>query len=209
MGNGLRERKKAETRAALQDAALRLAARDGVDKVSIEAIAEAAGVSPRTFFNYFSSKEDAILGGAPSDPSLLADLLRDRPADEAPLDALRVALKGSVERLEEDPDRWVLRRQLAQRHPELAGRYAARLAQVEQDLVVEIARRLDLDPDHDLYPGTLVGAAMAAVRVAMTVWQNQDHPPDLAGLIDRAVDQLEGGLVRPARTARTSRPGGR
>jgi len=205
MGSGLRERKKAETRAALQDAALRLAARDGVDKVSIEAIADAADVSPRTFFNYFSSKEDAILGGAPSDPSPLADYLRARPESEAPLEALRAALRDSVERLEDDPDRWVLRRQLAQRHPELASRYAARLAQVEQDLVIEIARRLDLDPDLDLYPGTVVGAAMAAVRVAMTVWQNQDHPPDLAGLLDRAIDQLAGGLVRPGRPARPTR----
>jgi AcrR family transcriptional regulator len=202
MGNGLRERKKAETRAALQDAALELAARHGVDKVSIEAIAEAVGVSPRTFFNYFSSKEDAILGGAPSDPSPLADYLRARPDGEAPLDALRAALRDSVERLEDDPDRWVLRRQLVQRHPELAGRYAARLAQVEQDLVIEIARRLDLDPDRDLYPGTVVGAAMAAVRVAMTVWQNQEHRRDLAGLLDRALDQLEGGLVRPPRSGR-------
>lgn len=197
MSSGLRERKKAETRAALQDAALQLAAVHGVDKVSIEAIADAAGVSPRTFFNYFSSKEDAILGGAPSDPSPLADYLRARPDGEAPLDALRSALKGSVEHLQDDPDRWVLRRQLVQRHPELAVRYAARLARVEQDLVVEIARRVDLDPDRDLYPGTVVGAAMAAVRVAMTVWQDHDHPEDLAGLIDLAFDQLGSGLARP------------
>ena len=91
MGEGLRERKKAETRAALKYAALELADRLGPDKVSIEAIALAAGVSPRTFFNYFASKEDAILGGAPSDPSPLADYLRARPDGEAPLDALRAA----------------------------------------------------------------------------------------------------------------------
>jgi AcrR family transcriptional regulator len=197
MSSGLRERKKAETRAALQDAALRLAAQHGVDKVSIEAIADAVGVSPRTFFNYFPSKEDAIVGMSPAVPSPVAGLLRGRPADEAPLDALRVAIKGSVERLQEDPDRWEMRRQLVLRHPELAARYAARLAQVEQDLVIEIAGRLGLDPDHDLNPGTVVGAAMSAARVAMTVWQNFDHPPDLEGLIDRAFDQLESGLVRP------------
>jgi AcrR family transcriptional regulator len=198
MGTGLRERKKAETRAALQDATLRLAARHGIDKVSIEAIADAVGVSPRTFFNYFPSKEDAIVGMSPTVPSPVVDLLRERPADEAPLAALRSALKGSVERLQEDPERWMARRQLVQRHPELAARYAARLAQVEQDLVIEIARRLDLDPDHDLYPGTVVGAAMAAVRVAMTVWQNDDRPRSLAELIDQAFDRLDSGLVRPS-----------
>jgi hypothetical protein len=135
---------------------------------------------------------------SPTAPSLVTDLLRARSDDEAPLEALRAAIEDSVQSLEDDPDRWVLRHQLTLRHPELAARYAARLAQVEQDLVVEIARRLDLDPDHDLYPGVVVGAAMAAARMAMTVWQNQDHASELVALIDRAFDQLESGLVRPA-----------
>lgn len=197
MSNGLRERKKAETRAALQDAALRLADRYGMDKVSVEAIAEHAGVSPRTFFNYFPSKEDAIVGMSPSIPSPLADHLRARPADEPPLVALREAIKGSLERLREDPDRWVIRRRLVQRHPEIAARYAARLAEVEQDLVVEVALRLDVDPDRDVYPATLVGAAMAATRVAMAVWQEHDEPPELDRLLDTAFDHLAAGLRRP------------
>jgi AcrR family transcriptional regulator len=199
MSNGLRERKKAETRAALQDAALRLAARDGVDKVSVEAIAADVGVSPRTFFNYFPSKEDAILGMSPEVPSPMVDHLRDRPEDEPPLESLRSALQSIVGRLQEDPDRWVLRRQLTQGHPSLAARYAARLADVEQDLVEVIAERLGLDADRDSYPGVAVGAAMAAARVAMTVWQNQDQPPELAALIDAAFDHLAVGLARPPR----------
>jgi AcrR family transcriptional regulator len=197
MVDGLRERKKAETRAALQDAALRLADRLGPDKVSVEAVAEAAGVSPRTFFNYFPSKEDAIIGMSPSTPSPLIDHLRARPPAEAPLEAMRSALQASVERLEQDPDRWVIRRRLVQRHPELAARYAARLAEVEREVVVELARRLDLDPDHDTYPGTIVGASMAATRVAMTVWQNQDSPASLAKLIDQVFDQLASGFAEP------------
>jgi AcrR family transcriptional regulator len=204
MSNGLRERKKAETRAALQDAALRLAEQHGVDKVSVEAIAEAAGVSPRTFFNYFPSKDDAIIGLAPSEPSPLLGYLLERPLDEAPSQALRHAIHASIERLQEDPDRWALRRRLVQRHPDLAARYAARLAEVERDLVVEIARRLDVDPDLDIYPGTVVGASMAATRMALTIWQNHDDPPPLAQLIDQAFDLLASGLA-PPRPKSTSR----
>jgi len=64
---GLRERKRAQTRHRLEEAAVGLALRDGLDKVTIDAISERADVSPRTFFNYFDSKEDAILGVRPPD----------------------------------------------------------------------------------------------------------------------------------------------
>ena len=66
---GLRERKRAQTRHRLEEAAVGLALRDGLDKVTIDAISERADVSPRTFFNYFDSKEDAILGVRPPDVS--------------------------------------------------------------------------------------------------------------------------------------------
>ena len=197
MTSGLRERKKAETRAALQDAAIRLADRDGVDKVSVEAIADDVGVSARTFFNYFPSKEDAIIGMSPTVPSPITDNLRSRPDDEPPLEALRQAVQASVERLQEDPDRWTIRRRLVQNHPELAARYAARLAETEQGLVVEVARRLGLDPDRDTYPGTLVGASMAATRVAMAIWQGHDDPSGLVALLDHAFDHLAAGLPPP------------
>ena len=64
---GLRERKRAQTRRRLEEAAIDLALRDGLDQVTIEAITERADVSRRTFFNYFDSKDDAILGLRPPD----------------------------------------------------------------------------------------------------------------------------------------------
>src|SRR5262245_10871046 len=94
---GLRERKKVETRRALQSAAGRLAAELGPDGVTVEAIAAAAGVSARTFFNYFPSKDDAIAGVTPAHSSeLLADLV-DRPAGETPLEALRAASQSAAD----------------------------------------------------------------------------------------------------------------
>ena len=197
MSSGLRERKKAETLAALQDAALRLADRHGVDKVSVEAIAEAAGVSPRTFFNYFASKEDAMIGKSPTDPAPLLERLRGRPADEAPLEAMRQALLASLEGLMQDPDRWALRRRVVQRHPGLAARNAARLAEMEQDLVEEVARRIGVDPGRDPYPGTLVAAAMGGARVALSIWQDHDDAVELSTLIDRVFAALATGLLPP------------
>lgn len=196
-GQGLRERKKAETRAALADAALRLADENGPDKVTVEAIADAAGVSPRTFFNYFSTKDEAILGMARADQSPLRDELVSRPAGETPLEALRAAFMASVERLQDDPDRWVRRRRLVQQHPQLAVRWAAHTADLEHDMVVEIARRLGMDPDRETYPGVVVGASMAAVRVAMAVWQQQDDAAGLGPLFEQVFDQLAQGLTSP------------
>lgn len=197
MSSGLRERKKAETLAALQDAALRLADRHGVDKVSVEAIAEAAGVSPRTFFNYFASKEDAMIGKSPTDPSPLLERLRARPADEAPLEAMRQALLASLEGLMQDPDRWVLRRRVVQRHPGLAARNAARLAEMEHDLVEEVGRRIGADAGRHPYPGTLVAAAMGGTRVALSIWQDHDDAAELSTLIDQVFAALATGLLPP------------
>src|SRR5215470_9587187 len=111
----LRERKKAATRRLLRRAALDLVAERGLANVTVEDIAEAADVSPRTFFNYFPSKEAALFGG--SDPDR-ADRLRKRVASEAPgepaLSALRtvmaqaaVAIADELRLLGGDPADWL------------------------------------------------------------------------------------------------------
>lgn len=190
MSTGLRERKKAETRQALSRAALRLAERLGPDGVTVEAIAERAGVSPRTFFNYFSSKDDAIAGVSTDEPSELLEHLVARPDAEDPGEALREALRTTASSLEGQAADWASRNRLVQRFPQLAVRRAARLTEVERSVVVEVARRMDLDPDRDLAPGVLVAATLGAARVAMTVWEQRAHPGDLADLFDEAFDRL-------------------
>jgi AcrR family transcriptional regulator len=204
MTEGLRERKKAETRRALSSAALRLADELGPDGVTVEAIAEAAGVSPRTFFNYFSSKEDAIAGIMPAHSSeLLADLVA-RPEGEAPLDALRATARDAATRLEASADDMMRRRNLFQRHPTLAARNAAGFAEVERGLVEEIARRTGLDPDLDTYPALVVAAALGAIRVAIAVWHERDRPGPLTDLLDETFDHLVQGLSEPHAADRSS-----
>src|SRR4029453_14554338 len=96
-----------------------------------EAIAEAAGVSPRTFFNYFQSKEDAMVGVSPNETSELLDDLAARPEDEAPLDSLRAMALAAAARLEAKADEMMARHRLTQAHPSLAMRRAARFTEVE------------------------------------------------------------------------------
>jgi AcrR family transcriptional regulator len=191
---GLRERKKAETRRALTSAALHLADRLGPDGVTVEAIADEAGVSPRTFFNYFASKEDAIVGVVPARASDLLAALTGRPDDEPPLEALRMSMHVVVALVEGSPDDWVVRHRLFQRHPALAGRHAAGFAEVERGLVEVVARRTGRDPDRDTYPALVVAAAVAAIRVAITVWQEDERREPLVEVLDRAFAELSRGL---------------
>src|SRR5579862_1272037 len=122
----LRERKKLATRRALQRFALDLVAERGYSKVTIEDIAEAADVSPRTFFNYFPSKEAALLGADPERMEGMRRRLVDEPPDKSPLEALRAVMVDEVRTLSEelavlggDPADWVCRMKLAMVDPHL------------------------------------------------------------------------------------------
>ena len=202
MGVGLRERKKAETRRALSSAAVRLARELGPDGVTVEAIAEAAGVSPRTFFNYFSTKDDAILGISPSDPPDMLNDLLDRPTDESPLDALRGMALAAASRLESTADEQMARYELAQEHPALAIRRAARFSEVERQLAEEIARRTGHDVDRDPFPSLVVAAAIAALRIAVGIWNETGRAAPINTVIGDTFDQLATGFdVGAARSA--------
>jgi AcrR family transcriptional regulator len=192
----LRERKKAATREALQAAALRLAVRDGLDALTVEAIAEAVDVSPRTFFNYFGSKEEALL---PSDEARHVELqqaIAARPADEPPIEALHAVVRTLAVRISERREETTLRMQLVRENPSLLPRHLANFATFERVLVEAIAGRTGLDPDCDLYPSLAATAAVGALRSASQLWRNQGGKaqPDLVDLVDDAFRELAAGL---------------
>src|SRR4029450_2504217 len=104
---GLRERKKLRTRAELSDAAFRLLAERGFDETTIEDIVEQVEVSPRTFFRYFDSKEDVVIGFFDDLGLELRSMLAARPPEEASFTALRGALGSLIDLYEERQDRVV------------------------------------------------------------------------------------------------------
>jgi AcrR family transcriptional regulator len=194
---GLRERKKQQTRKALTAAAIRLAIEKGPERITVEEISEAADVSPRTFFNYFSSKEDAILGGDPGRRAELRAELELRPAEEPPLTALRAALLATAESLNDDAELWAQRLQLVRDHAALFPGYVASFADFERGLVEAMAARLGTDPDTDLYPTVIVATGLTVMRVAVKHWQATGQAADLSALIDDAFDHLAEDLSPP------------
>src|SRR4029450_13514308 len=118
---GLGERKKVATRQALHAAALRLAIEHGAERVTVEAIADEAGVSRRTFSNYFASKEQAILHGDHERVETLVGVVRSRPADGPPWIALMGAAEQFYRDLGEVDPQWAAQVRLVRSQPALAA----------------------------------------------------------------------------------------
>ncbi|SBT44105.1 TetR/AcrR family transcriptional regulator [Micromonospora narathiwatensis] len=197
---GLRERKKAATRLALHEAALRLAAEHGPDRVTVEAIADAANVSRRTFSNYFSSKEEALFHGDTRWLRRLLDLLRAQPAGEPPWAALsRASVRLAAEVYSDDGTgmSWLNRRRRLHGHPGLLAHQAAAYAASERELAGELAHRLT-GPDQALRARIMAATFLATLRVAT---QHGIEHPDAS-----MVDTLRTALAHA--TPATERGGG-
>ncbi|MEH1099616.1 TetR/AcrR family transcriptional regulator [Micromonospora sp. CPCC 205561] len=171
---GLRERKKAATRLALHEAALRLATEHGLDGVTVEAIADAANVSRRTFSNYFSSKEEAIFHGDAVRLRRLLELVRRQPTDAPPWSALRGAAERlAVEAYGNAPPSWLVHRRQLRGHTGLAAHQIAAYTAIERELAEELAHRLT-GPDRTLRSRVLAATLLSTLRVAVQHWI--DHP---------------------------------
>jgi AcrR family transcriptional regulator len=178
----LRTRKKAATRQSLHEAALHLAMERGLDGVTVEDIADAVGVSRRTFSNYFTNKEDAILHADRERTGVLVSLVEHRPAGEEPWQALRTASR-ELYRGRAVPDReWVAQLRLLRRHPSLLAQQAGDQITLERDLAaVLVARGHDLD---DPLARLMTATFLAAVRTASVLWLEESGDQSLPDLVD-------------------------
>jgi AcrR family transcriptional regulator len=197
---GLRERKKADTRAALADATLRLAVERGWEHVTVEAIATAADVSYRTFFNHFSSKEEALLLPGGVDQPRLSARLRAQPAGTGVLDAVRAAVREDLSALETDADGLRDRMTVIIGNPSLLPRLVEIGAADDREVALAIAERTGQDLEADLYPGLLAAVLSATVRVSLCRWHVQAGVTPLTTLVDEALDAVAAGLPAPAAT---------
>ncbi|WNM36763.1 TetR family transcriptional regulator [Streptomyces sp. Li-HN-5-11] len=183
------QRKRQLVADELSEAALQLLALKGFDGVTIDEIAAAAGVSKRTFFRYFASKEDVVVQHLADMGTGMRTELAARPVEERPSVALRHAVWASMTACADHSDhaeRALNVVRLILRTPALRARFLERQAQWRDDLAVELARRLGLDADTDLYPQLAAGMALTAFDSVLRRWSGSDGAEDPAELTDRA-----------------------
>ena len=201
---GLRERKKAETRTALSWAAIRLTVERGLDNVKVEDIAAAAGVSPRTFNNYFASKAEAIVSRQLDRLLHVADELRRRPAAEPLWAAINRAALAQFEPGPEliaypmgDHAQWTAGVRVMLAEPSLQGEMLRAGARAEAEVAAAVAERTGTDLRRDLYPHLVAAAVLAAMNVAMAHYLRVDPPVPMDRLLTDALAPFEAGLPTP------------
>ena len=193
---GLRERKKLATRRALCDAALKLALDEGVATLTPERIADEAHVSPRTFRNYFSSKEQAIVAGLQDRAHEVADDLRRRPADEPIWESLRAVLVPSLEVGMPGHDLMQLLG-LIRCHHALLAEHLTSFEGLSRQLAEVIAERTGTDVHRDVYPRLLADVSGIAIKTSLGLWATGTTGRSLTEIFAEALDLLSRGLPLP------------
>ncbi len=189
-------RRRVAKRAAIRSVAIRMALDRGPDAVTVDEISVAADISPRTFFNYFATKDEAFsIEPHQWTTEEIVGELRQRPSDEPVVASMRAVIKvmaaaAGIAGLAED---WELLQELYRRHPELFSRM--RLDKVDATiaaLVAEVATRTGTGATQNIYPAMLVNASFAALQAAENFSRGSDRT--IESLIDDAFDLLERGL---------------
>lgn len=189
---GLRAQKKERARDAMHRAAVGLAAELGASSVTVEMIADAADVSPRTFFNYWESKEAAILGLTPDRTDRAVDLLRERPVGERPEASLRAVVRQMAAQMPTDLELRRTKRLAMDREPALRLASGRVMSSLHEALTTALAERLDGEDARDratVLVQLAFGAAHAAFALSLT------HGTTLSAEFDRIYDLIDRGVV--------------
>ncbi len=190
---GLRERKKAERRDRIETVALELFERDGFEQTTIEQIAAASDIAPRTFFSYFPTKEDVVLANYASRLERIISELRDRPDSEESWKALRKSFMTVAADYESERDELIRRFTVIALNPGVYARNLQVQAGWESALASALAQRSGADTvsfTHRL----MAAAALGAMRSSLSHWMLTGHETPLPRLIQQSFDLLAAGL---------------
>jgi len=194
-GLTLAERKRQLVRDELAEAALRLLAKQGFEETTVDELAAAAGVSRRTFFRYFASKEDVVISFVVVVTEGIVAEVAARPAEEPPAVAIREAVKiVTLEDFAEDRAKSVALIRHTQNIPALRARFAERQDLLRDDLAEVLARRAGRDKPapRDQFAA---GLGLLAFVGALQYWAASDGRADPAAVLDAAFEEAGQAFV--------------
>lgn len=187
----LRERTRDAVREQIRERALALFVENGFDPTTIDDIAQAVGISPRSFFRYFATKEEVVTGDFTEVGALIRDALAARPASETPFMAIRAALAPLAAMIENDPVRGLRAMRVSTSTASLRAHGLEKHLTWAKMLVPIIERRLrGTKQSRSLRAQTIVHASLACLDVALSEWAERNGRTSLSTLLDEAFAQL-------------------
>jgi len=194
---GLRDRKKQQTRAALMDAALRLVEARGYDQVTVDDISAAADVSPRTFFNYFATKDEAVIGSDPAANDGMRERILAADPEMPVIGAILQAMWPALAAMETEREIWFRRMRVMKQNPSLVVALMTRSERMESELAQTIAQRAGTAPDSG-FPLLAAMCSGAAFRSALIRWAaDREGGRSLSHYVNGAFGMLAAGLPDP------------
>lgn len=192
--SGLRERTRRAVQAEIGTAAMRLFLERGFEETTMEQIANEVGISRRSLFRYFGTKEDIVLGNLIEAGLAVKDALEARPLSEPPWEALRAAFESLTLDPEYSTERILRISKMLYGTPSLHAGHLEKQLRWQELLVPNIAMRLGAagDDELDLRAQAIVVCALTCLDVASEVWTRRDGKDDLGQLFDQAVAAVRG-----------------
>jgi AcrR family transcriptional regulator len=178
-------------RAQIAETAWTVFAERGFDEVTVNEVAEAAGISRASFFRYFSTKEEAVFAALEVLGGQIVEALEERPAREDAWTALRRAFDAAIPNYQTNPSRSLARLRLTQEVPALRAHQLERQDRWQAMLAAALAPRIGAKED-DIKVRALAAAAIAALDAATSRWAACDGRTELITLIDEAFDAVDG-----------------
>jgi AcrR family transcriptional regulator len=188
-----RDRKKDETRLRLHQAALDLVSAHGLSAVTVEDITEAADVAPRTFFNYYSSKEQAVVGHDPCRAERLVAAVAAAPEGQSPLDLARSAILADLAQVDHSPGELGRMVAVVKSEPNLALVWLGTMSTLRQALAGALARRMGV-PEDDLYPALVAAMCVAVTQLSFHRWCGGQGQQPITSIATEMFDCLAAGL---------------
>lgn len=191
MPTGLRERKKVHVREQLTEAATRLFETHGFDLVTVDQIAEAAMVSPRTFFRYFGSKEAVLFADQDEMLDRLRAAIADQPAASSPLDVLHAVVTALARDYADHREEHLRRARMAQSGAAINEYQLTVLKPRWEDTIAEaLAERLGVEVDTDIRPRLFAGVGLAVMSAVGPVWMASGGQADVDAMLAQGFEML-------------------